>query len=819
MSVGKRSGDSSSNRAPSRFARFALALAHHAPLAIACWVVIALAGVLLAPRFDEALTGPPLLVDDSASARAQALIEAEFDRPFTEQDLIVFESETLTADDPAFQRVVDDAIDNVSRLPLVVSVVAPSDPRAVSQVSAEGHVAAAVVFLSGSSAERQELTPRLTSAAASAASDEVRVYVTGRSPLITELVVQERADLARAERLGLPAALLILVIASRTLIAAALPIGLALLGGIVTFGVLGAVSGLMSFNLFVPNVATMIGLGVGIDYSLFLITRYREELARLENPAEAVAGAVATVGKAIVVSGATTILSLAGLLLVNAQIFRELAVGAMTAVAVMVLAALTLLPPVLALLGHRIERVRLPLPRLSTRGGVWARWATIVMQRPGWWALASILIVLVLAAPVTRLQLGLDTDTAGLEKRSATVGREILEREFNEGRISPLQVVYVSEDGPLDDADLDAIARLSELLANDWAAVEVTSVTTLMDQYAGAHSLAILERAAAIPQVVAAVGDLINVDGGRNVAIIRAVPRFSPDTPEPVQFVRRVRERMVPRVLAEHGVDAEVVVGGLSAQIVDITDESLRKLPLVAGFIVGLTFLLLALIFRSIVIPIKAILMNVLSIAAAYGLLVVVFQEGAGANVFDFQATGSTQVYLPLLTFAVLFGLSMDYEVFLLGRIKEEWELSGDNKVAVARGLQRTAGVITAAAAIMVAVFAAFTFARLMEVKQLGFSLAAAVLVDATLIRIIFVPAAMQLMGEWNWWFPAWLDRRLPRVDLSEGSEVDAAAAEHPVSSSPHNRTIAVEFELRRSEADSESVGIHSTGQGEQGDP
>ncbi|HTE21208.1 MAG TPA: MMPL family transporter, partial [Armatimonadota bacterium] len=208
--------------------------------------------------------------------------------------------------------------------------------------------------------------------------------------------------------------------------------------------------------------------------------------------------------------------------------------------------------------------------------------------------------------------------------------------------------------------------------------------------------------------------------------------------------------------------------GGLSAQIVDISAESRQKLPVVAGAIVVLSFLLLMMVFRSIVLPLKAILMNVLGITASYGLLVVVFQDGAGARLFNFIPTGSIQVYLPLLTFAVLFGISMDYEVFLLGRIKEEWERTGDNREAVVTGVQRTASVITAAAAIMVAVFTAFTLAKLMEVKELGFSLAAAVFIDATLIRIVLVPAAMQLLGDRNWWLPAWLDRLLPRIDLSE---------------------------------------------------
>jgi RND superfamily putative drug exporter len=362
--------------------------------------------------------------------------------------------------------------------------------------------------------------------------------------------------------------------------------------------------------------------------------------------------------------------------------------------------------------------------------------------------------------------LALDTSTGELGQRSAGRGREILEQEFNEGRISPLQVVYVSNDGALDDGDLDAIAHLSELLTNDWAVVEVTSVTTLLDRFMGEHSAATLELAASFPQVVEAASDLVNFGSGGNVAVIRAVPRWSPDSPGPLELVERVRGRLAPMAL--EGQDADVFVGGLSAQIVDISAESMRKLPLVVGFVVALSFVLLALIFRSLVLPIKAIVMNVLGIAAAYGLLVVVFQEGAGARLFDFQPTGAIQVYLPLLTFAVLFGLSMDYEVFLLGRIKEEWDRTGDNELAVARGLQRTGSVITAAAAIMVAVFSAFTFARLTEVKELGFSLAAAVFIDATLIRIILVPAAMQLLGHWNWWFPAWLDRVVPRVDLSE---------------------------------------------------
>jgi putative drug exporter of the RND superfamily len=749
-------------------------MARYHRLVVAIWIVIVVGSAILVPRFQSSVTGPPLDVLASDSYRAQEILATRFDQPFAEQDLIVFESENLVATDLPFQAVIGMALDRVEELPGVVSVIGPFDPRAEGLVAEEGHVATAVVGLSGSNADRQALAPRLTQAAASAATDHVRVYVTGRSPLIAELVAQQEQDLSRAERLGLPVALLILLITSGAVVAAGLPLVLAMSGVIVTFGVLGAASTFTEFNLFVPNIASMIGLGVGIDYALFIVNRFREELVRGADPRIAVTTTTATAGRTVFFSGLTVLLSLAGLLLVDARIYRELALGAMTAVAVMALGALTLVPALLVWLGPRVNALRVPGRRQQSVsfGGdrFWSRWARMIMRQPRQWATVAIVILLALAAPVTRLNLTLDTGTSDIREQSAGLGREILEREFNEGRISPLQLVYVSRDGALDEADLNAVARLSELLSNDYAVVDVTSVTTLLDRFAGNHSAETLELAAGFPQVVEASGDLINLASGGDVAVIRAVPRWSPDSPGPLQLVERIRETMVPNVMlaAEHDPHAEVLVGGLSAQIVDITTESLHKLPVVVGLIVMLTFVLLALVFRSIAIPIKAILMNVLGITAAYGLLVVVFQEGAGAQLFDFRVTGTTQVYLPLLTFAVLFGLSMDYEVFLLGRIKEEWEKTGDNQTAVERGLQRTGAVITAAAAIMVSVFAAFTFARLTEVKTLGFSLAAAVLIDATLIRIILVPAAMQLLGRWNWWFPPWLDRRLPRFDLAE---------------------------------------------------
>ncbi len=753
--------------------------ARFAPLIVALWLLaVAGASLVLAPRFTTALTGPPLQVRGSDSARAQQLITERFGEPFAEQDLVVFTSASLTADDPGFRGVVSDALDRIRPLPGVVSITSPYDPGAESLIAKDRQMATAIVAITGTNAERQALVPRLTVRATAASTPYVTVYVTGSSPLIAELVAQEQADLSRAERLGLPIAALVLLIISGTAVAAGLPIVLALTGMAVTFGVLGAASMVTEFNLFVPNIATMIGLGVGIDYALFIVTRFREELAKGRTPADAIVATMTSTGKNVFFSGMIVLVSLAGLLLVNARIFHELALGAMTAVAVMLCAAMTFLPALLVWLGPRVNAGRIPGRARGATGiggwQFWGRWARAIMRRPGFWAALAVAILLLLSSPVLRLNLSLDTSTPETNQGSAGAGRKILEQEFNEGLISPLQIVYVSRDGSLDQRDLDAIAHLSQLLISDWAVVNVTSVTTLLDQYTGGHSVDGLTLAANYPQVVEAAGDVVNFTSGMDVAVIRAVPRWSPDSPGPVELVNRVRNRLGPEALA--GVPAEIHVGGLSAQIVDISAESRHKLPVVAGAIVLVSFFLLMMVFRSVVLPLKAILMNVLGITAAYGVLVVVFQDGAGARLLTFTPTGSIQVYLPLLTFAVLFGISMDYEVFLLGRIKEEWDKTGNNEEAVVTGVQRTASVITAAAAIMVAVFTAFTFAQLMEVKELGFSLAAAVFIDATLIRIVLVPAAMQLLGDRNWWLPAWLDRLAPRINLAE----DAVAPSRP---------------------------------------
>jgi RND superfamily putative drug exporter len=757
------------------FYRVGLGLARHRWLVILCWILLLGGGILLIPRFQNSLTGFSFDVTGSDSQRVQTLLQQRFAHAFSEQDLIVFNSDTLTIQDAAYQQVVAQAIRAIAKEQGVVTVVSPLDQEAQGQVSSDQHAALALVGLRGDDTALQALVPKLTKAAQAAATSEVQVYLTGTTPVNLALADQEEADLEQSEHLGLPIALLVLLVAFGSLVAAGLPLLLALFGVTVTFGLLGLATAFTSFDLFIEIIAPMIGLGVGIDYSLFLITRYREELGRRPTTYEAVAQTLATTGKTIFCSGIIVLISLSSLLLVNMKVFADIAYGAMATVGVMLAVALTLLPALLAVLGRGVNRLTLPFLRRTIEHphpehGFWARWAQGIMRRPLWWLAFSFVILVVLAAPLFQLQLGINLGAGAISSEPVGKGLAVLQEHFSQGAISPIQIGVESTQGALSDADLNTVARLTSLLKADPGVASVESVTDLLDQVAGNHSAATLAAVAAQPQAAEELSYFVNLSRGGDVTLVTVIPRTASDSNEAVQLVRHIRSSIIPQARGQAQVS--IYVGGFSAQIVDMSEESLRKLPLVVGLVLLLSFLFLTLVFRSLFLPLKAILMNLLSVGAAYGLLVLVFQNGLGERLFHFTSPGYLQVYLPLFTFALLFGLSMDYEVFLIGRMKEEWERAASNEQAVSRGLQHTARAITSAAAIMVAVFASFAFTRVLETQEIGFALATAIFIDATLIRVILVPAAMRLMGHWNWWFPRTLDRVVPRINLAEGADM-----------------------------------------------
>lgn len=710
---------------PGRFDRFGAWVVRRRRRLIIGWIVgvVALA-VGFSGTFSENLTAATGTTPGSESDRARALLEDEFGLGEREQDLLVFRASDITVEDSAYGVTVERAIASIVEHPAVVSVESPLEPGHDAKVSADGRAAFATVAIEGDPLDRQDVAAELAAALDTVESGEIDVWLTGESPLVHDVDGVAQDDLAQAEMIGLPLALLVLLLAFGALVAAGLPLLLAGFGIGATFGILGLLSMVTEFNLLTENITTLVGLGVGIDFAMFIVARFREAMNDGSSPERAAEIAISTSGRSVLFSAGTTVVAMSGLFLVDSPIFWDLAIAVMVTVTVMVAAALTLLPAVLASLGRRVEKGRLPWRSsagIDVESGRWASVAAAVMRRPGMVTMVTGALVLAMAAPALGLELGMSSGAEAVAAEPSGQGLAVLEEHFGEGAVSPIDIVIDDPDGVGGRAERVAVSLVDALRADvDVATAELVTV----------------------------------IPGGAHVSVA-SVP--APDSNEAEALVRRLRDSVVPSLDAD-GVD--VAVGGLTAGIIDQSDEMASKLPAVIGFVLLVTFALLLSVFRSPVLAAKAIVMNLVSVGAAYGLVVVVFQHGLGESVLGFTSPGYIQSYLPLFAFVVLFGISMDYELFLLGRMREEWVRTGDNTLAVTRGMQRTARPITSAAAIQASIFGAFAFTSVIDVQQIGFALAAAILVDATIVRALLVPATMKLMGRWNWWTPRWLERR-----------------------------------------------------------
>ncbi|MEV6320138.1 MMPL family transporter [Nocardia sp. NPDC051787] len=725
-------------------------MARHRRLVITAWVVLTIACGAVFPLLAGQLKAPDYGVDRAASTRASTLVQRHFSGLGNEQDVIVFDSPDGTVADPGRRAVIDRVLAAARAEAGVVTVVGPFDPIAKNQVSEDGHAALALVGLEGDASSLPARAAALQRAVAGAAGAGVTANVTGFSPITNDLTAVETAATTEAESIGLPLALVILVLAFGAALAAALPLLLAIAGLTLTFGVLYLLSFGLTFDAFLITIVTMIGTGIGIDYAMFIVSRFREELARraITGPdpaaiAEATGVAIATSGRTIAFSGVVVGISVCSFFIMDSPIFREVGTGVLVSVICTLIAALTLLPAVLAVLGPRVNKWQLP-PKWrpadvrSDSGaarGLWAHWAHLVMRRPLLFATAAGAILVVAALPIGSLRYGIDLGTTSMGDQPTARAQLVLDRSFSPGAVSPVQVVIT---GRGDDALDNAGRQQAHVLA-----------TTL----SGDHR----------------VGDIETLTNDGRI-LLNVVPKVAIDSGEAIALVRHIRDD-----LAGDMPDTQVLVGGATAAFVDLSDETTQKLPWVIMLVLGMSLLFLLVIFRSIAVPVKAVLMNLLATAAATGLTVAVFQWGYGAGLLGFTSSGFLQVYIPITVFVLLFGLSMDYEVFLIRRIQEAWEDSHDTDSAIAVGIEHTARPITAAAAIMVAVFGSFLIAPVPELKQFGFSLAIAIAIDATLVRLVLVPALIKLFGDWNWWLPAGLDRVLPRVGKRAQDAVDAS--------------------------------------------
>jgi RND superfamily putative drug exporter len=620
-------------------------------------------------------------------------------------------------------------------------------------VSADRHATLIPVTMAGSLDDAADNVDRLLGVTLHARHPgEFSVLVAGEATADQDANAIAEGDLRQGETVGIVFALVVLILVLGTLVAAVVPLVLGIASIVIALGLVSLLGLVFDFSFFVTNMLAMMGLAVGIDYSLFIVSRYREERARGDDKLDAIAAAGATANRAVFFSGMTVVLALVGMLLIPNLVFRSLAAGAISVVLVAVLASLTLLPALLSVMGDRVNALRVPFLRRGKQDvehatGFWAVAAHQVMARPAISLGLGAGLLLAVAVPL----LGIKTGFSGVSTYPNDVQSKqaltVLARDFSGGLTQPAQIVV---DGPVRTRPVQqAIVGLQGTLANDRAFGP----------------------------------SMVQVNAAGTLALVAVPVSGDPTSQDAFAAIRRLRADTIPAAFA--GVDAHVLVGGPTAGAVDFFDLTARYTPIVFAFVLGLSFLLLMMVFRSVVIPLLGVLLNLLSTGAAYGLLVLVFQHGVAAGIFGFQQVETIEAWLPLFLFSVLFGLSMDYQVFLLTRIRERYDHTLDNRGAVSFGLRTTGGVITGAALIMVAVFGGFASGRLVFLQEMGFGLAAAVLIDATIVRSVLVPAAMELLGKRNWYLPGWLEW-LPQIRV-EGPQPDgqpgiaAAPALEPV--------------------------------------
>jgi RND superfamily putative drug exporter len=551
----------------------------------------------------------------------------------------------------------------------------------------------------------------------------------------------DEMEMPASEGLGLLAAVVVLLVAFGSVLAMGLPIATALLGIGIATSLIAVLARFMSTPDFTVQVASMIGLGVGIDYALFIVSRYRDALARLRPPEEAVVEAITTAGRAVLFAGCTVVISTLGMLLMGLSFLHGLAVGTSLAVLISVGAALTLLPALLGFIGFKIDKLSVHRKnRVRTRISLWTRWADFVQRRPVPIAAIGFIVLAAFSLPVFSLRLGTADAGNNPETMTTKAAYELTAEGFGAGANGPMMIVA--------DTDAGSTAGLA----------------------------AVVDALRKTPGVVM-VSDFQPSPNGE-AAIATLIPTTGPQDKATDSLVHHIRDDVLPSAVA--GTDLSIHVGGMTASGIDFSDMIGKRLPIFIGAVLLLSFLLLLMVFRSVLVPLKAVLMNLLSIGAAYGVMVAVFQWGWFGSIVGVSG-GPIEAWAPMMLFAIVFGLSMDYEVFLLSAIKEEYDATGDNAHAVSSGLAITARLITAAALIMVCVFGTFVLSDIRALKLIGLGLAVAVAIDATIVRIVLVPATMELLGKANWWLPRWLDRILPHLAVEGAPEPGRPSGPMPV--------------------------------------
>ena len=743
-----------------RFERLGRWCAQHRWPVVAAWLVLVLAAVPFALQAPDVLRSGGFIRPELESAQAKALLEREIGLAEAAV-VVVFHSETARAGEPAFEAAAAAAIAAVPEAEHVTRVL----PHTLSsrQVSPDGHTAYDVVLLDLPADDSPAALPGLR--AALRQQPGLEVGLSGGPAFYGDVQEVSEADLRRSELISLPLAALALLLVFGSVVAAGVPLVVGGTAVVVALAAIFFVAGLTPMSIFVLNLATLLGLGLGVDYSLLMTSRFREELAargwKREAVEDAVAATARTAGRAVFFSGLTVLLGLLGLVLFGFMILRSVGIAGAVVVAFAVAAAMTLLPATLAIVGVHLERLRVrkvnPRP---PEHGAWSRLAHGVMRRPFAVLVPTLALLLLLGTPFLHVRFNAPDARILPESAPSRSAFDLLAAEFGPGPFAPIVLAIRTTGDAIEPSNLGALFDYSRRLAADDRIERVDSLVDV-DPRMTLSQYELLYRPGQAPpdrfvsEVLRATtkGDLtaftILTPYGPNEAIAR----------ELVGDLRSGNGALAPPA------GMTVLVGGGAADVEDVVTGIGSEFPRTALFILVSTYIVLLLLLRSLVLPLKALAMNTLSIVASFGALVWIFQDGNLSMLFGTRPLGFVETTQPVILFCVLFGLSMDYEVFLLTRMRESWLATGDNPTAVATGLERSGRIVTSAALIVVVVAGSFAFADIVLIKALGVGIAIAVALDATVVRALLVPATMRLLGKWNWWLPPALERRLPALE------------------------------------------------------
>ena len=752
----------------------------HARLVIGAWVLIVLCALPFAPQAPGALQAGGFDLPTLESARSRAALESELGAPPSALVLAI-SSSTLTPGTPQFEAAAQRAVAGVANAPHVVG--SRSHLIAPTQVNVEKKIVYDVILL--------DLKPDDSPAAlegiqaALVEVDGIKVALAGGPSFYADIQIVSETDLQRSELISLPLAAIVLLLVFGSAVAAGLPLAV---GGATVIVALAAIFGAAQatrMSIFVLNLTTLLGLGLGVDYSLLLVSRFREELGRGAKLGDAVQRTVATAGRAVFFSGVTVMLGLAGLALFDFAILRSIGIAGAITVAIAVASSVTLMPAILSLLGPRVNRLairRLGSGKVNERGP-WARLARAVMRRPIAVALPTLALLIALGTPWLGVRFNAPDGSILPERVPSRQALDALTDAFGEGSFSPMTAA-VRTDGPVTSAaNIKLLYDWVQALQADPRVARVDSIVSIdprltLTQYQLLYSSSSFDSATPPDRYAA---QILSFTTAGDLTTVSITPTNGPNRPESRALVGELRAAHPGSIAAgtpsaitpPAGLNA--LIGGGAAEIVDVVDTISGEFPRTAAVVILATLLILAVLLRSIVLPIKAVVMNTLSILASFGALVWIFQEGNLSAILGFAPLGFVETTIPVILFCVLFGLSMDYEVFLLTRMREIYDRTGDNAAAVAGGLERSGRIITSAALIVVVVAGSFVFAEIVLIKALGVGVAIAVALDATIVRALLVPATMRLFGKWNWWAPRWMERLLSGRIATE-AETEARA-------------------------------------------